>query len=216
MLNDDILEHIISKTNNKETNITLRCCTKMCKSIVDKKIKYANIDHIYARATFLELFKCSCCEKVMMEKDIKPIVYTYDGYPKRIILHCQNFDCFAKALKRFFVDSIKIGVYPFVEWKDIMINVSRSKGGFSRGRIQKNSPIIFKMGVPYALTEFEVSAYKKKPKQVDTKEIKPQLEKNVELTNLPEDCYQLNKMFINFFPITYTEDPFLISNLTLS
>ena len=95
-------------------------------------IKCAPCKHFNPRRTFISYGICMVCEKIV--KTHRFFNYSYDQYPKRIVISCHDWNCFKSVLKRFFLDVKNEGVHPFIKCSQNLIWVPRSNRKFSIGK----------------------------------------------------------------------------------
>jgi hypothetical protein len=195
-LSQDEITKILEHLTDLSCALQCRLVNKTFDRSFQDTIMRTDINDVFPRSTFLEMRRCMCCSKIFNKK-LKAICYTYDRYPKRILLCCDNFFCFSTIFHRFIEDSRKSNLYPFVQWKNDMIWVKRTSGQFSRGRFAPLSPLLVREDELLGLAEFERETFDEI--KMDSK-IKPcrltfAHEKFVRLKDFPKSLYDIDTIF---------------------
>lgn len=141
-------------TKNDGLNIRI-----VCKESREAFKQYVNSrERIYPKRTFIALDTCMNCNGCF--PNMKMMRYR-EEHPVRLLLHCENFDCFCRCFSGFMEDMIRETSYPFfsISSKEPFY-VPRSEGGISLGIVASQHSIIEKNGELYCVVFFSRNVYK--------------------------------------------------------
>lgn len=109
-MNYDLLENIFNFIDISIGVYNFRILNKDTNNIFIKYFKKIKVD-IFPRTTFINHKECFICYN--KESKINKILYNYDLYPHKLIIHCNNKYCNLMSIKRYLLDIKKNSVYPF-------------------------------------------------------------------------------------------------------
>lgn len=194
-----VFEHILWI----HTALQLRLVSKDFNSAFFSYITSRKTNHVMVRRTFLDLSRCGVCEGVN-GNDIACFRYSYDTFPERYAFACRRTECFVTALWKFASDANICRVFPFVRWKETRCNIPRTSGGYSIGRVIRNSPIIhcksksaFCVSVVFGNSIFPEKVCRHSLVEIEKENF--YLMKSVNLKDLTEVTFNVDNIFTRLF-----------------
>lgn len=142
MLGFDIWQSIFEQSHNIPFQIVLSfrliCKNANCGCI--QLMQLCKSPVISARRVLIQFNTCMCCSRSPVE--LHSFSYLRDSFPRRLLVCCCDWECWLTTFCKFITDATYEKIYPFLEWETAVLHhIPRANGGFSRGIIEKYSPL---------------------------------------------------------------------------
>lgn len=110
MMSYDLLEVIFNNLEIVSDLFNFRLIDKEANDIyINYFIKIKS--NIVPRSTFINFKECIVCYK--KSKTVKQLIYNYDLFPHKNLIHCSNKICYLSSIKRYLTDIKNNNIYPF-------------------------------------------------------------------------------------------------------
>lgn len=113
--NSDIIFYIFNQIKKCKTAFNFRLINKLYNDIYKSYFHNLKIN-IIARSTYINIRECGVCYKLNTSFiNFKQLIYKFDTYPRKCIIHCNNKKCYLSAIKKYLMDIHNNDIYPFCD-----------------------------------------------------------------------------------------------------
>lgn len=129
MFDYDIFEIILTHIESAIDVFNFRLINKDTNKMYKHYFKKIRVD-IMPRSTFINNKECYLCYS--RNKTVKQLIYKYDSFPNKCLIHCENKSCYLSSIKKYLNDIKNNHIYPFCIIKKEHINLFKYKNKIVR------------------------------------------------------------------------------------